>query len=110
MLCGKRLSCLGGASLKDDGRSLWARLAQMWTGDIEVFALMVDFSDPAGIGVDSAFAIENNSIVTPGRLPEFVSYSHVFFRDSISVVVLISLDQASGARLDVTYLWLLGMA
>jgi hypothetical protein len=24
--------------------------------------------------------------------------------------VLISLDQASGARLDVTYLWLLGMA
>lgn len=71
MLCGKRLSCLGGARLKDDWGSLGARLTQMWTGDVEVFALVVDFPHTAGIGVDSALTIEDNSIVSPGRLPQF---------------------------------------
>jgi hypothetical protein len=84
--------------LKDDRCSLRAGLAQMWTGDGEVFALVVDFPDTARIGVDSAFAIEDNSIVAPGRLPEFVGYSHVFFRNCISVVMLILLDKVNGLR------------
>lgn len=102
MLCGKRLSCLGGARLKDDWGSLGARLTQMWTGDVEVFALVVDFPHTAGIGVDSALTIEDNSIVSPGRLPQFVGYSHIFLGNGISVVMLVLLEKASGLGMEPT--------
>jgi len=69
-------------------RALGRRLAEVRTGDFEVFADVVDFADAGGFGVDAALAVEDDGVAAPGGFPEFVGYFDVFFGDGVAVVVL----------------------
>lgn len=69
----------------------------MWSGDVEVFAFMVDLADATWVGVDSSFAVADDCVLAPGGFPEFVGYFDVFFSDGIAVVVLVICKFGSGA-------------
>lgn len=88
VLGGKGLAGLGCSRLEDERGPLGARLADVRAGDGEVFSLVVDLADPGGVSVDTALLVEDNGIVSPGRFPELVCDSDVFFCDRIAVVML----------------------
>lgn len=89
MLRRKGLSCFRGTRLQDQGRALGTGLADVRTGDVEVFADVVDFADAGGFGVDAALAVEDDGVGAPGGFPEFVGDFDVFFGDGVAVVVLV---------------------
>ena len=91
VLCREGLPGLGSTGLQDERGALGTRLAEVRTGDFEVFALVVDFTDPVWFGVDAALAVQDDGIGAPGGFPEFVGYLDVFLCDGVAVVVLVRL-------------------
>lgn len=41
-------------------------MAEVRTGDFEVFALVVDFTDAVRFGVDAALAVQDDGVGAPG--------------------------------------------
>lgn len=74
--------------MEDDRRALWAGLAEMGPGDVEVFANVVDLSNTCRVGVDTALAVERYGVLAPGGLPQLVGYFYVLFGKEVAVVVL----------------------
>jgi hypothetical protein len=60
----------------------------MWSGDVEVFADVVDLSHACWVGVDAALAVEGYGVLAPGGLPQLVGYFDVLFGEEVAVVVL----------------------
>lgn len=88
VLRGEGLAGLGGAGLQDDRGALGTGLAEVRTGDVEVFADVVDLADAGGFGVDIALAVEDDGVGAPGGFPEFVGDFDVFLGDCVAVIVL----------------------
>jgi hypothetical protein len=63
-------------------------LAEMRSGNVEVFADVVDLSHACWVGVDAALAVESYGVLAPGGLPQLVGYFDVFFGEEVPVVML----------------------
>lgn len=57
VLCREGLPGFRGTGLQDERGALGTWLAEVRTGDFEVFALVVDFTDAVWFGVDAALAV-----------------------------------------------------
>lgn len=55
--------------MEDDWCALWAGLAEVRSGDVEVFTGVVDLTHACWVGVDSALAVEGYGVLAPGGFP-----------------------------------------
>lgn len=69
MLRGEGFACFGGTRLEDYWCALWAGLTEVRSGDVEVFADVVDLTHACWVGVDSALAVEGYGVLAPGGFP-----------------------------------------
>lgn len=69
MLRGEGLACFRRAGLQDHRCALWAGLAKMRPGHVEVFADVVDLTHAGWVGVDAALAVADDGVLAPGGLP-----------------------------------------
>ena len=55
--------------MEDDWCALWAGLAEVGPGYVEVFADVVDLTHACWVGVDAALAVEGYGVLAPGGFP-----------------------------------------
>src|SRR5262245_45101118 len=98
-MLGGELPALGGsAGLKQDGRALRRRLANVVGLHSKIFPLMTDFMNLLRPGEDPVYFVAQDGAVLPASLPKLIDHFHVLAGQYISLIVRELFVLAEGFR------------